>query len=150
MKQVNLTEIVYEHPQPGPKTDPEREFDDVFTEEVTESVSSPSMGVVFWELLPKLLFHQPAPSPSGRELRRTEATAPGAAGTSAGGHISMVWRAAHTEERELKKLVPRRGAADVSPRPWSRASRMRPPGTGGRQSAAWAWGGDHQFGCPIC
>lgn len=64
------------------KTGLKREFDEVFTKKMIESMSRPSMELVLWKPLPELLSDKPKPSSSAKNYTgesQTERAAAGAA-----------------------------------------------------------------------
>ncbi|XP_036304948.1 coiled-coil domain-containing protein 117 isoform X2 [Pipistrellus kuhlii] len=52
------------------KTGLKREFDEVFTKKMIESMSRPSMELVLWKPLPELLSDKPKPSPTAKSYTR--------------------------------------------------------------------------------
>nr|XP_020137305.1 coiled-coil domain-containing protein 117 [Microcebus murinus] len=64
------------------KTGLKREFDEVFTKKMIESMSRPSMELVLWKPLPELLSDKPKPSSNAKNYTGESQTKHGAAGTA--------------------------------------------------------------------
>ncbi|EDL40535.1 coiled-coil domain-containing protein 117 [Mus musculus] len=64
------------------KTGLKREFDEVFTKRMIESMSRPSMELVLWKPLPELLPEKPKPSSSPKNYRRESQAKHAAPGTA--------------------------------------------------------------------
>uniref|UniRef100_A0A8C5VMD5 Coiled-coil domain containing 117 n=1 Tax=Microcebus murinus TaxID=30608 RepID=A0A8C5VMD5_MICMU len=64
------------------KTGLKREFDEVFTKKMIESMSRPSMELVLWKPLPELLSDKPKPSSNAKNYTGESQTKHGAAGTT--------------------------------------------------------------------
>ncbi|XP_058387679.1 coiled-coil domain-containing protein 117 isoform X2 [Diceros bicornis minor] len=64
------------------KTGLKREFDEVFTKKMIESMSRPSMELVLWKPLPELLSDKPKPSSNAKNYTGESQTKHAAAGTA--------------------------------------------------------------------
>ncbi|ELK31494.1 PREDICTED: coiled-coil domain-containing protein 117 isoform X2 [Myotis davidii] len=64
------------------KTGLKREFDEVFTKKMIESMSRPSMELVLWKPLPELLPDKPKPPSNAKNYTRESQAKPAAAGTT--------------------------------------------------------------------
>ncbi|XP_008069198.1 coiled-coil domain-containing protein 117 isoform X2 [Carlito syrichta] len=64
------------------KTSLKREFDEVFTKKMIESMSRPSMELVLWKPLPELLSDKPKPSSDAKNYAGESQTKHAAAGTA--------------------------------------------------------------------
>ncbi|XP_049721974.1 coiled-coil domain-containing protein 117 [Elephas maximus indicus] len=64
------------------KTGLKREFDEVFTKKMIESMSRPSMELVLWKPLPELLSDKPKPSTNAKNYPGESQTKHAAAGTA--------------------------------------------------------------------
>ncbi|KAM7051380.1 coiled-coil domain-containing protein 117 [Molossus nigricans] len=64
------------------KTGLKREFDEVFTKKIIESMSRPSMELVLWKPLPELLSDKPKPSSNAKNYTDESQTKHDAAGTA--------------------------------------------------------------------
>uniref|UniRef100_A0A4X1VFC0 Coiled-coil domain containing 117 n=2 Tax=Sus scrofa TaxID=9823 RepID=A0A4X1VFC0_PIG len=64
------------------KTGLKREFDEVFTKKMIESMSRPSMELVLWKPLPELLSDKPKPSSDAKNYTGESQTKHAAAGTA--------------------------------------------------------------------
>ncbi|XP_023597547.1 coiled-coil domain-containing protein 117 isoform X3 [Trichechus manatus latirostris] len=64
------------------KTGLKREFDEVFTKKMIESMSRPSMELVLWKPLPELLSDKPKPSTNVKNYTGESQTKHAAAGTA--------------------------------------------------------------------
>ncbi|KAK2504556.1 hypothetical protein MC885_012144 [Smutsia gigantea] len=64
------------------KTGLKREFDEVFTKKMIESMSRPSMELVLWKPLPELLSDKPKPSSNDKNYAAESHTKHAAAGTA--------------------------------------------------------------------
>ncbi|KAG5198841.1 hypothetical protein R6Z07F_015270 [Ovis aries] len=64
------------------KTGLKREFDEIFTKKMIESMSRPSMELVLWKPLPELLSDKPKPSSDAKNYTGESQTKHAAAGTA--------------------------------------------------------------------
>ncbi|KAJ1073954.1 hypothetical protein K5549_007192 [Capra hircus] len=64
------------------KTGLKREFDEIFTKKMIESMSRPSMELVLWKPLPELLSDKPKPSSNAKNYAGESQTKHAAAGTA--------------------------------------------------------------------
>uniref|UniRef100_A0A4W2F694 Coiled-coil domain containing 117 n=2 Tax=Bos TaxID=9903 RepID=A0A4W2F694_BOBOX len=64
------------------KTGLKREFDEIFTKKMIESMSRPSMELVLWKPLPELLSDKPKPSSNAKNYTGESQTKHAAAGTA--------------------------------------------------------------------
>ncbi|EPQ09896.1 Coiled-coil domain-containing protein 117, partial [Myotis brandtii] len=64
------------------KTGLKREFDEVFTKKMIESMSRPSMELVLWKPLPELLSDKPKPPSNAKNYTRESQAKQAAAGTT--------------------------------------------------------------------
>lgn len=73
------------------KTGLKREFDEVFTKKMIESMSRPSMELVLWKPLPELLSDKPKPSSNAKNYAGESQTKHAAAGTAFLGELNCSW-----------------------------------------------------------
>ncbi|XP_040475613.1 coiled-coil domain-containing protein 117 isoform X2 [Ursus maritimus] len=71
------------------KTGLKREFDEVFTKKMIESMSRPSMELVLWKPLPELLSDKPKPSSNAKNYTGESQTKHAAAGTAFPGRTEL-------------------------------------------------------------
>ncbi|XP_051682613.2 coiled-coil domain-containing protein 117 [Oryctolagus cuniculus] len=71
------------------KTGLKREFDEVFTKKMIESMSRPSMELVLWKPLPELLSDKPKPSSNAKNYAGESQTKHAAAGTAFPGRTEL-------------------------------------------------------------
>ncbi|XP_054449980.1 coiled-coil domain-containing protein 117 [Pteronotus mesoamericanus] len=71
------------------KTGLKREFDEVFTKKMIESMSRPSMELVLWKPLPELLSDKPKPSSNAKNYTGESQTKHAVAGTAFPGRTEL-------------------------------------------------------------
>ncbi|XP_044776854.1 coiled-coil domain-containing protein 117 isoform X3 [Neomonachus schauinslandi] len=71
------------------KTGLKREFDEVFTKKMIESMSRPSMELVLWKPLPELLSNKPKPSSNAKNYTGESQTKHAAASTAFPGRTEL-------------------------------------------------------------
>ncbi|XP_051020717.1 coiled-coil domain-containing protein 117 [Acomys russatus] len=79
------------------KTGLKREFDEVFTKKIIESMSRPSMELVLWKPLPELLCEKPKPSSSPKNYMGESQTKHAAAGTALPQRTELLLQPQHTD-----------------------------------------------------